>query len=109
ILALGVGVAALMQWRLMSTSRQVRPSPAPTPTSLVQAPSAGIVVFSGSDCTYKGPQRIWVDHVSVALSNQTARDAHFDFSRLSQGRRYSEFAAHIWGEQQRSQAGQSPL
>jgi len=45
ILALAVGVAALMQWRLMSPSRQVRPSPSPTPTSLVQAPSAGTVVF----------------------------------------------------------------
>src|SRR5207237_10308284 len=101
--------AVLVQWRLMGTSRQVRPSPPPTPTSLVQAPSAGTVVFSGSDCTYKGPQRIWVDHVSVALSNQTARDAHFDFFRLNQEHSYLEFAAHIWEEQQRSQAGQSSL
>jgi len=109
ILALAVGVAALMQWRLMSPSRQVRPSPSPTPTSLVQAPSAGTVLFSGSACAYKGPPRIWVDHVSVALSNQTARDAHFDFLRLNQGHSYLEFAAHIREEQQRSQAGQSSL
>src|SRR5205814_7194233 len=109
ILALAVGVAALMQWRLMSPSRQVRPSPSPTPTSLVQAPSAGTVVFSGSACTYKGPQRIWVDHVSVALSNQTARDAHFDFFRLNQGHSYLDFAADLRDEEQRSKASQATL
>ena len=104
ILALAIGVAALMQWRLVGPLRQVRPSPSSTPTSLVEAP-AGTVVFSGSACAYEGPQRIWVDHVSMALSNRTAKAAHFDFFRLNEGHGYLEFATYIQEEQRRSQAG----
>lgn len=109
ILAFAVGVAALMQWRLISPSRQMRPSPSPTATSLVQAAPAGTVVFSGSACAFTGPQRIWVDHVSLGVSNRTTRLAHFDFFRLNAGHSYSEFAAHIREEQQRSLAGQASL
>src|SRR5947208_15492493 len=57
ILALAVGVAALVQWRLRSPSREVRPSPSPTPYSLVQAPSSATVVFSGSASTFKEPRQ----------------------------------------------------
>src|SRR5207244_12039534 len=50
ILALAVGVAALMQWRLMSPSRQGRPPPSPAPTSRVQPPSPGTAVLSDLSC-----------------------------------------------------------
>src|SRR5207237_8279550 len=52
ILALAVGVAALMPCRLMSPPTQVRPSPSPTPPRRVQSPSAGAAVTPRSPCTF---------------------------------------------------------
>ena len=83
-------------------------SHATTPTNSA-APPVGVFTLSASGCGYEGNAALVAGRGSITLANKISTEAHFDFWRLDQGRRYSEFLAHIQEAQRRFQAGEPEL